>query len=136
MCSRTLRLRSHTEDNDRRRKISQWITSQGITHLRTFQQLRENVLKSIGPPRTNKPLNYPTAICEKKSITPLIDDNITYFHLHRCTEALGEDFVRRLPPLQTQWWVVGMKAVYPASPILCVPTTSGTLWTVVLCGRE
>jgi hypothetical protein len=62
---------------------------------------------------------------------PLIDDDIRYnYHLPRCPEALEEELRAKIDRYTTAgWWE--MKAVYQASPLLCVPKKSGKLKTVV-----
>jgi hypothetical protein len=62
---------------------------------------------------------------------PLIDENLRYnYHLPRCPEALEEELRQKINRYTTAgWWE--MKAVYQASPLLCVPKKSGKLRTVV-----
>jgi hypothetical protein len=62
---------------------------------------------------------------------PLIDENLRYnYHLPRCPEALEQELCQKIDRYtMAGWWE--MKAVYQASPLLCVPKKSGKLWTVV-----
>ena len=61
---------------------------------------------------------------------PLIDENLRYnYHLPHCPEALEQELRQKIDRYTTAgWWEV--KAVYQASPLLCVPK-SGKLRTVV-----
>ena len=62
---------------------------------------------------------------------PLIDENLRYnYHLPQCPEALEEELRQKIDRYTAAgWWE--MKAVYQASPLLCVPKKSGKLRTVV-----
>jgi len=62
---------------------------------------------------------------------PLIDNGIRYnYHLPRCPEALKQELREKIDQhISAGWWE--MKAVYQASPLLCVPKKSGKLCTVV-----
>ena len=60
-----------------------------------------------------------------------MDENLRYnHHTPRCPEALQEELRAKITRYTTAgWWE--MKAVYQASPLLCVPKKSGKLRTVV-----
>jgi hypothetical protein len=62
---------------------------------------------------------------------PLIDDKLRYnHHTPQCPKALQEELWVKITRYTTaRWWE--MKAVYQASPLLCVPKKSGKLCTVV-----
>jgi hypothetical protein len=62
---------------------------------------------------------------------PLIDENLRYnYHLPRCPKALQEELRQKITHYtMAGWWE--MKAVYQASPLLCVPKKNGKLCMVV-----
>jgi hypothetical protein len=111
-------------------KLVSGIASQRNYTPTDIPQLRENWFEEYADLLGPIPLVLPP-FREVNHHIPLIDDNIRYnYHLPRCPEALEEELRQKIDRYTTAgWWE--MKAVYQASPLLCVPKKSGKLRTVV-----
>ena len=67
---------------------------------------------------------------------PLIEESKHYaYHLPRCTDALKQQLSDKIQLyMDANWWV--MKSVPQATLMLCIPTKSGKLWTVIDCHKR